>query len=163
MNTHADRYTDSLTWFTKELQELRASPLVNLCIHSTRSSSLSSNLITSRSSISSLPDVEKSPIPTKEAILISLTSSKNSTDLDIEKHNPSPTATPSSNHFDIKGGRPDVASMIREMVDKSDSSDRIAVAACGPDGLMQITRRSVASCIGVEGPSLELFLEQFGW
>jgi hypothetical protein len=47
--------------------------------------------------------------------------------------------------------------MIREMVDKSDSSDRIAVAACGPDGLMQITRRSVASCIGVEGPSLELF------
>lgn len=48
-------------------------------------------------------------------------------------------------------------------MDKSKTGDRIAVAACGPDGLMQITRRTVADCIRVDGPSVELFLEQFGW
>jgi hypothetical protein len=84
-------------------------------------------------------------------------------DLDIEKRLPYQTTTASNNHLDIKAGRPDVPSIVREIVDKADDSDRIAVAACGPDGLMQITRRTVADCIRVDGPSVELFLEQFGW
>lgn len=46
---------------------------------------------------------------------------------------------------------------------KAVKSDRIAVAACGPDGVMQITRRTVADCINIDSSSIELFLEQFGW
>lgn len=83
--------------------------------------------------------------------------------MEFEKHLPSQTTFSSINHLDIKVGRPDVVRIIRDIVDKADSSDRVAVAACGPDGLMQITRRTVADCIRVDGPSVELFLEQFGW
>jgi hypothetical protein len=101
-------------------------------------------------------------LPHGEPLLSSPISSKNSADFDVEKHLPASTAE-SSDRVGVKAGRPDVASIIREAVKKAEKSDRIAVAACGPDSLMQITRRTVADCIKVDGPSVELFLEQFGW
>ena len=48
-------------------------------------------------------------------------------------------------------------------MENADRHDNVAVAACGPDGLMQVTRRAVADNIRVDGPSLELYCEQFVW
>jgi hypothetical protein len=79
---------------------------------------------------------------------------------DIEKH-PETDVQLSHPSTTIRAGRPDIARFIVEMVEKSGSSDRIAVAACGPDGLMQAARKTVAECIKIDGPSLELHYEQF--
>jgi hypothetical protein len=62
-----------------------------------------------------------------------------------------------------KSGRPDIAAIITDIVSKADSYDRIAVVACGPDGMVHVARKTVAKNIWVDGPSLELYCEQFGW
>jgi hypothetical protein len=48
-------------------------------------------------------------------------------------------------------------------VAKADDSERIAIAACGPDTLMNCVRRVAAECITIKGPSVDLHCEQFGW
>lgn len=88
-------------------------------------------------------------------------SPRDSANYDIEKHPESEIQSPPSTI--IEAGRPDVARFIVEMVQNSDANDRIAVAACGPEGLMQTARKAVAECIKIDGPSLELHCEQFGF
>ena len=53
--------------------------------------------------------------------------------------------------------------LIKDVVAKADDNDRIAIAACGPEGLMSCVRKTAAECIRVKGPSVELHCEQFGW
>ena len=60
-------------------------------------------------------------------------------------------------------GRPDVETLIKDVVAKGDDAERIMIAACGPDGLMAAVRRTAAQCIRTKGPSVELHCEQFGW
>ena len=81
---------------------------------------------------------------------------------DTEKQ---PTTEPqhTSSDLHIRPGRPDIASLITGIVETADKRARIAVAACGPDSMMQVTRKTVAGNIRTDGPDLELYCEQFGW
>jgi hypothetical protein len=95
-------------------------------------------------------------------------------DLDIEKH-PSILAEPkspsnlepkpwdSTASLAVLHGRPDVERLVKDIVRNARESDRIAIAACGPDGLMSDVRKVAAGSIKVKGPSIELYCEQFGW
>lgn len=60
-------------------------------------------------------------------------------------------------------GRPDVAARIRAAVASVPSGGRVLVAGCGPASLMKEVRNTAADCIAVDGPSVALHLEQFGW
>lgn len=64
---------------------------------------------------------------------------------------------------EIKAGRPDTATLIREAVSSTPAQGRVLVAACGPDGLMRVVRNTTASLIRGDGPGVELHCEQFGW
>ena len=63
----------------------------------------------------------------------------------------------------INQGRPDIASIIEDIVTKADQYDRIAVAACDLDSIIQVARKWATKNIKVDGLSLELHFEQFGW
>lgn len=71
----------------------------------------------------------------------------------------------SSRHrgHEVRAGRPDTATLIREVVSSTPASGRVLIAACGPDGLMKVVRNTTASLIRGEGPGVELHCEQFGW
>jgi hypothetical protein len=60
-------------------------------------------------------------------------------------------------------GRPDVHSIIRRIASECEANQQVIVAACGPAGLSNDVRDAVGSCIDVDGPSLNLHLEAFGW
>lgn len=64
---------------------------------------------------------------------------------------------------EIKAGRPDAATLIREAVSSTPATGRVLVAACGPEGLMRVVRNTTASLIRGDGPGVELHCEQFGW
>lgn len=127
---------------------------MNLHIHSTRGSPSS----TTRSSSLSLEGVKKKS-GVSESILIS---PRVSEDADLEKE-PSSSSLSLYSSLTINQGRLDIASIIEDIVAKADRYDRIAVAACGPDSMIQVARKSAAKNIRVDGPSLELHCEQFGW
>jgi Ferric reductase NAD binding domain len=141
-----------MEWYTKELAQLNASPLVNMRIHSTRLPPVST---TYNSSISL---EEKNKPSTRDAILSPMVSEN----VDIEKENTSASSSIYSSPS-INQGRPDIAAIITDIVLKADRHDMIAVAACGPDDMIQVARKTVAKTISVDGPSLELHCEQFGW
>jgi hypothetical protein len=62
-------------------------------------------------------------------------------------------------------GRPDVESLVKGYVAAAESREKIIVGACGPAGLMDITRRMVADLVsdGGKGAAVDLHLEQFEW
>jgi hypothetical protein len=96
---------------------------VNLRIHSNCGSPSS----TTHSSERTLEDVkEKSAIA--ESILVSPRASE---DGDLEKKEPASDSLSLYSSLTINQGRPDVASMINNIVAKASRYDRIAVAACG--------------------------------
>jgi hypothetical protein len=63
----------------------------------------------------------------------------------------------------IHAGRPDVEGIIAGMVNTSRVHEKLVVAACGPNDLMQVTRKTVANNINAGGPSVDLHCEQFRW
>jgi len=81
---------------------------------------------------------------------------------DIEKSPPAASSALTS-ELSTKQGRPGVAAIISDIVGRSNRNDRIAIAACGPSGMIQIARKASADSITVEGPSVELHVEHFGW
>jgi predicted ferric reductase len=140
--------TESLSWFSKELTELQASPRVTIALHSTRPSCTQS------------PSSPISKPITQQGDLLSRALSA-----DPEKHPSPPRGTPwdSSTSLEILHGRPDVETLIKDVVAKAGKDEKVLIAACGPEGLMRSVRRTAAGCITVEGPSVELHCEQFGW
>jgi hypothetical protein len=126
---------------------------VNLHIHNT---CLSPPSTLRKSSLSLNEEKEESSTPE-----LSL-SPKASEDVDIEKEHASASSSLYSS-LPINQGRPDIAAIITDIVSKADSYDRIAVAVCGSDGMVQVARKTVAKNIWIDGPSLELHCEQFGW
>lgn len=63
----------------------------------------------------------------------------------------------------IHQGRPEIAAIIAGTVADADKHAMVVVAVCGPGSMMQDTRQAVAENIKVDGPSLELHSEHFGW
>jgi len=66
-------------------------------------------------------------------------------------------------HPHVTAGRPDAATLIREVVNSTPPNQRVLIAACGPAGLMKITRDTTAAVIQANGPAVELHCEQFSW
>jgi hypothetical protein len=152
-----------MEWYATELRVLESSPLVTLHIYATRNTSSASNTPISATSIYTLAEIEKSSPPTINSTQPETPiSPRYSTNYDIEKY-PEAELQSSRPSTIVRLGRPDIAHLITEVVEKAETSDRIAVASCGPYSLMQVTRKTVAEYIKVEGPSLELYCEQFGY
>jgi hypothetical protein len=148
--------------------ELQASPRVTIALHSTRPSctqSPSSPISPLDEKPSALQLENTSPISkssTQQGDLLSRAFSA-----DPEKNSsPSPqrgTPWDSSTSLEILHGRPDVETLIKDVVAKAGKDERVLIAACGPEGLMWSVRRTAAGCITVGGASVELHCEQFGW
>ncbi|EED18843.1 ferric reductase transmembrane component 5 precursor, putative [Talaromyces stipitatus ATCC 10500] len=71
---------------------------------------------------------------------------------DVEKYAWSGMVTPHFSMEKIQAGRPDIDKIIDNVVGGMNLSDRLMVAACGPDGLMKTARRSVARNTRPGGP-----------
>lgn len=172
-------------WFGKELKELRASPRVNVILHSTRMNfdrSPPSPISPAMSPI--IPEdksevINQSPIDDEKhrhiihpAISHSPLSASSSRfdhfPHDLEKHTTSMTNITHEHDWDLTlhgvlPGRPDVETLIKNIVASANDNERVAIAACGPDALMWTVRRTATNAIKVKGPSIELHCEQFGW
>ncbi|KAI1428595.1 ferric reductase NAD binding domain-containing protein [Xylaria sp. FL1777] len=176
------RNRDNIDWFTQHLNHLlthQCAPKIGLKIHLTRVkrlekiepsapiSRLSSQIFTVRES-DPASDTEKG---TESPELSTERSSIAIREEDPEKHdtlssvnsievNPSTT---SGLRLPIRYGRPDIETSVREAILSMNKNERVLVAACGPPGLVNVVRNTTASCISVDGPSVELHCEQFGW
>jgi ferredoxin-NADP reductase len=60
-------------------------------------------------------------------------------------------------------GRPDVASLVEELIENLPSDKRVLVMGCGPRTLMSAVQDAAADCIVENRAGVELHLEQFGW
>lgn len=137
--------TDQLEGFTAELAILEAHPRISMHVHITK---LLEALPEKPVTLSSLDDISEVPIPgdNKDVKISAIARVGN---------RPLPSyAVP---------GRPDILSTIHGIANECDASQRIIVAACGPAGLSNDVRDAVKSCTKVDGPSLDLHLEAFGW
>lgn len=74
-----------------------------------------------------------------------------------------PVAISSYPPLDVLEGRPNVASIIEEVLHGAGQHENIVVAACGPDSLVNATRQAAPACISASGPAVELHCEQYGW
>ncbi|KAH8685737.1 ferric reductase like transmembrane component [Tricladium varicosporioides] len=152
---------EMITWFSSELQTLSASPSVALHIHNTSLTSPASSTYTPTFPVP--PTAVLSP-----ASPLSPASSK--LDSSLEKELGSQLRKESSSvmsldamSIPLKSGRPDLPVMITGAIESASIEERVAVAACGPEGMMEVVRRSVAANVKGNGAGVELFLEQFGW
>jgi hypothetical protein len=86
-------------------------------------------------------------------------------DVDIEKRSLGDASSSDVPALITLPGRPDVESLVKGCVAAAESREKIMVSACGPAGLMDVTRRTVAGLVsdGGEGPTVDLHLEQFSW
>jgi ferredoxin-NADP reductase len=85
---------------------------------------------------------------------------------DLERHTNSLTNLTHESDLTLHGvlpGRADVETLINNFVSSASDDERIAIAACGPESLMSTVRRTATNAIKVDGPSIELHCEQFGW
>ncbi|PVH81985.1 hypothetical protein DL98DRAFT_621553 [Cadophora sp. DSE1049] len=167
------REQETLAWFSKELAQLRASPRVNITLHSTRPSYTGSPASpvdgTSPTSPTSPLDIEKqlsfastTPFATRHPDPFPIDLEKTPVITHGGPSNPWDSST-SVTSVAVLPGRPKVDVLIREIVAKATDEERIAIAACGPDDLMWCVRKTATNCIKVKGPSIELHCEQFGW
>lgn len=63
----------------------------------------------------------------------------------------------------VTAGRPDASQIIRAAVAEMPAHQRVLVAVCGPDTLVNEVRNTTAECIRGDGPGIELHCEVFGW
>jgi ferredoxin-NADP reductase len=173
---------ETFRWFSKELKKLRASPRVNVILHSTRLNFDGSPPFPISPAMSPIIPEDKSDIPShtpmddeKHRVIhpsishspLSASSSRfDHFPHDLEKHTTSLTNITHEWDLTLHGvlpGRPDVETLIKNLVASAGDEERIAIAACGPDSLMWTVRRTATNAIRVNGPSIELHCEQFGW
>lgn len=127
-----------------ELAILERHPRVNIRVHMTKMSDCHAEKLASQAS---LDDMLKIPISKTEAVKPTPTSKSEDATLP-------PYAVP---------GRPDVHAIVCRVASECETTQRILVAACGPSGLSNNVSDAVRDCISIDGPSLDLHLEAFGW
>ncbi|KAM0341393.1 hypothetical protein ACHAPU_010036 [Fusarium lateritium] len=154
-----------LAWFSEHLETLHHDRRVSTKIYVTRASE--TDIVpqrqpsTSRSTSSSTsidPDREKDILPGPNATRSSL---------DNRQHKITPTISPAeslpSGGTTVYLGRPDVVSLIKELVESTPSHKRVLVMGCGPKTLMSTVQNATSDCVMDNGAGIELHLEQFGW
>lgn len=65
--------------------------------------------------------------------------------------------------MELVPGCPDLENIVKGIVHGAGKDERIAVATCGPDGMMRVVRRAVVEEIRAGGTSVELFCERLGF
>lgn len=170
-----------LSWFASHLETLARDARVQLQLYVTRSLE-----DTDDETPESMPTIESSEIDLEKNLEKSL---EKSLEKDLEKtiasetlrstdptaseesisdesdstQNPSQVEQAHAYKSFIHRGRPDVAALIRGIIDETPVENRVLVLGCGPDGLMAQVRNTTAACIRCDGPGVELHCEQFGW
>ncbi|RYP64850.1 hypothetical protein DL771_008565 [Monosporascus sp. 5C6A] len=176
----AVRRHDNLSWFTQHLNNIRThvhASKVALKVHLTRMPAPS---LTDRGSNPqsadgtgkagcSLPTSPISPFEKETGsplspsipspVFLREDPEKDANISDSEKS----LATSSSIELPLIYGRPDTEGLIRAAVQSAAKDQRVLIAVCGPNGLIEKVRNTAASCIHVGGPAVELHCEQFGW
>ncbi|KAI1750807.1 ferric reductase NAD binding domain-containing protein [Xylaria castorea] len=176
----ATRGRDNMAWFTRQLNHIIAhecAPKIALKLHLTRVETTeiaSAPVPHSPSQIStaaaSIPTsiLEKS---LESPVLSTQTSSVALHETDLEKTNTNervecieeiPSPAPELG-LPVLYGRPDIEACVREAITSVPKDKRIFIAVCGPSGLVDTVRNTTAGCIRIDGPSVELHCEQFGW
>jgi len=159
-----------LTWFTQHLGHLikhACAPKVALKLYLTRLES-TGNIPRPASQMST--EVASAPASVSEKsnetpVLSTQTSSVALGEKDVEKMRMTDATAELEciEAIPISYGRPNIEALVRDAIMSMDKDKRILVGACGPTGLVESVRNTVAECIRVEGPSVELHCEQFGW
>ncbi|KAI9642150.1 hypothetical protein NHQ30_008952 [Ciborinia camelliae] len=148
------REEDSISWFGPELQELCSFPDVILRLYCTRNAA--------DKTFNGVPSLSES---LSEKLPSSVDEENEDKSRDIG--DPEKVATHNAirsigeRQLVMHSGRPDIPTLIHRGVESCDISQRVAIAACGPSSLMHDTRLAVAKSIKVNGPSVELFSEEF--
>ncbi|KAF4342389.1 ferric reductase transmembrane component [Fusarium beomiforme] len=152
-----------VTWFADHIETLRRDRRVSIHIYVTRASEteiVPRRQFSSRSqSSSSSRFVESDPV---KDILPRIDTTRLS--LDIEKDElPSDVANLSPGDASFHVGRPNVNSLVKELIETTPSDKRVLVMGCGPWTLMSAVQSAAADCIMENRAGIELHLEQFGW
>ncbi|KAF5721362.1 ferric-chelate reductase [Fusarium mundagurra] len=150
------------TWFAEHIETLRRDHRVSTKIYVTRASEteivpqrqLSSGTQASSSSTFVEPDPEKDGLSHVDTTRLSL---------DIEKNEVLPPVINASLGYVFHVGRPDVASLVKELIESTPSDKRVLVMGCGPRTLMSAVQNAAADRIVENRAGVELHLEQFGW
>jgi ferredoxin-NADP reductase len=158
--------TEQQSWFTKELEELNACPLVLPTVHVTRSQvSTALQPITDKlfddEGLQRPADFEKQSLP-KSNIVMVVDEEKGDATKEAAAHSSSLSSS-SDSTWPVLLGRPDTAAKIQEIINNTEESDSTIVAGCGPEGLMLDIRQAVADIVGTGKRSVRLHCEQFGW
>lgn len=162
-----------MAWFTQHLNNLlrhECAPKITFELHLTRDESAetaSTTIPRSPSQIST--EVPSIPPSTLEKTIESPTlSTKTSSIVLREKGMKSADTIETAENTEgfsvpVSFGRPDIEGTVREAIISVAKDKRVLIVACGPTGLVDTVRNTTASCIRVDGPSVELHCEQFGW
>ncbi|KAI1737075.1 ferric reductase NAD binding domain-containing protein [Xylaria scruposa] len=176
----ATRGRDNMAWFTRHLNHIIAhecAPKIALKLHLTRVETTeipSPPILQSPSQISTAAASIPTSIREKSLespVLSAQTSSVALYETDLEKTSTNEKVEciqeiPSPGQelgLPVLYGRPDIEACVREAITAVPKDKRIFIAACGPSGLVDTVRNTTAGCIRVDGPSVELHCEQFGW
>ncbi|RGP79151.1 hypothetical protein FLONG3_2722 [Fusarium longipes] len=150
-----------LSWFAQHLETLHQDHRVSIRVYVTQPSATES-------------------VPQRQLSMSSNTSSHSTfIDADPEKDvitqagitpsaRPDPLPLPSTTHLSPGdtisfSGRPDVVSLVKEVIESTPSDKRVLVMGCGPKTLMSAVQNAVADAIMDNGAGVELHLEKFGW
>ncbi|KAI1203330.1 ferric reductase NAD binding domain-containing protein [Nemania serpens] len=174
----ATRSRENIVWFTQHLNNLithECAPKISLELHLTgveKIESASTPLPRSPSQLSTaVPSISASPTEKKSELpALSTQTSSVALETDLEKFDPTERVERLEGESAVDGlslpltyGRPDIEAAVRQAILSVDKDKKVLVAACGPTGLVNKVRNTTASCIKVDGPSVELHCEQFGW
>jgi hypothetical protein len=146
------RLTDSLltpsiaqlAGFVPELAILKAHPRVNIRVHMTKMTDSQAEKLATQAAVDDAPQLPSPKIEGVEPTSIT----------DADDATLPPYAVP---------GRPDLQSTVRRIASECETNQCVLVAACGPTGLSDNVRDAVRDCTSIDGPSLDLHLEAFGW
>ena len=133
---------DTLTWFSTELSALRASPYVNLILHTTNS-------------LPQTSETRKNPLPEHDIEMAA-------THPTLSHSHSSPLAI--KEEAQVPTGRPNVANRILDVVCEASPNQRICVGACGPAGMVKDVRSGVSRSLSQsKGVGVDLHIEEFSW
>ncbi|KAI0110858.1 ferric reductase NAD binding domain-containing protein [Nemania sp. FL0031] len=174
----ATRGRDNMAWFTQHLNNLithECAPKITFGLHLTRleaTETASSPIPRSPSQISTTvpskppstleKNIESPPL-SKQTSAVALREKEQKNIIETEESIGVIPPAADGSSLPVTYGRPNIEALVREAILSVDKDKRVLIAACGPTGLVNTVRNTTASCIRVDGPSVELHCEQFGW
>jgi len=149
----------NLAWFQTELSKLRQSALINVTIHVT-----SQNVRVQRTEHQGADLTIDNPLKNEGEKEMSNTGPTALSSDNLEKGiDAAVSMSASTTSLDLQPGRPDIQAIISQVIRSASADEAIIVAACGPKKMMVDARNAVAGLTRINGPSITIHTEQFGW